>query len=130
MADKDPMTGLMDQIDSAFKQQGAKTSRKGNHITLESWGNKGNAGRGGQGGPTAAQADENRTTMSPAERAARDEMKAKKEQADTESAYEKSRTTPMKGMAKGGTASSRADGIAQRGKTRGTMIAMCGGGMK
>ena len=29
--------------------------------------------------------------------------------------------------AKGGTASSRADGIAQRGKTRGTMI-MCGGG--
>lgn len=32
-----------------------------------------------------------------------------------------------KGMAKGGSASSRADGIAQRGKTRGTMIA-CGGG--
>jgi hypothetical protein len=30
--------------------------------------------------------------------------------------------------AKGGTASSRADGIAQRGKTRGTFIA-CGGGM-
>ena len=29
--------------------------------------------------------------------------------------------------AKGGTASSRADGIAQRGKTRGTMV-MCGGG--
>lgn len=34
-----------------------------------------------------------------------------------------------KKMAKGGTASSRADGIAQRGKTRGTMAAMCGGGM-
>ena len=31
-------------------------------------------------------------------------------------------------MAKGGSASSRADGIAQRGKTKGTMIAMCGGG--
>jgi hypothetical protein len=30
--------------------------------------------------------------------------------------------------AKGGTASSRADGIAQRGKTRGTIV-MCGGGM-
>ena len=31
---------------------------------------------------------------------------------------------------KGGmTASSRADGIATKGKTRGTMIAMCGGGM-
>jgi len=32
------------------------------------------------------------------------------------------------GMAKGGTASSRADGIAQRGKTKGTIV-MCGGGM-
>ena len=35
---------------------------------------------------------------------------------------------PTKKMAKGGTASSRADGIAQKGKTRGTMV-MCGGGM-
>jgi hypothetical protein len=35
---------------------------------------------------------------------------------------------PVKKMAKGGSASSRADGIAQRGKTRGIMIA-CGGGM-
>jgi hypothetical protein len=34
----------------------------------------------------------------------------------------------QKGYAKGGSASSRADGIAQRGKTRGTMV-MCGGGM-
>jgi len=34
----------------------------------------------------------------------------------------------QKGYAKGGSASSRADGIAERGKTRGTMI-MCGGGM-
>jgi hypothetical protein len=31
------------------------------------------------------------------------------------------------GMKKGGSASSRADGIAKRGKTRGTMVA-CGGG--
>jgi hypothetical protein len=35
---------------------------------------------------------------------------------------------PVKNMAKGGSASARADGIAQRGKTKGTMI-MCGGGM-
>jgi hypothetical protein len=35
---------------------------------------------------------------------------------------------PTKKMAKGGSASSRADGIAQRGKTRGKMV-MCGGGM-
>ena len=34
----------------------------------------------------------------------------------------------MQKLAKGGTASSRADGIAQRGKTRGTFV-MCGGGM-
>jgi hypothetical protein len=34
---------------------------------------------------------------------------------------------PVKKMAKGGTASSCADGIAQRGKTRGTIV-MCGGG--
>ena len=32
-------------------------------------------------------------------------------------------------MAKGGTASARADGCAVKGKTKGTMVAMCGGGM-
>jgi hypothetical protein len=31
-------------------------------------------------------------------------------------------------LAKGGSASSRADGCATKGKTKGTMIAMCGGG--
>jgi len=31
-------------------------------------------------------------------------------------------------LAKGGSASSRADGCAVKGKTKGTMIAMCGGG--
>ena len=63
--------------------------------------------------------------------------KARKAQ---DKAYDKSLTTtemapakkapvePVKKMAKGGSASSRADGIAQRGKTRGTMV-MCGGGM-
>jgi hypothetical protein len=35
---------------------------------------------------------------------------------------------PVKKMAKGGSASSRADGVAVKGKTRGTII-MCGGGM-
>lgn len=35
---------------------------------------------------------------------------------------------PMTKLAKGGSASSRGDGIAQRGKTRGKTIAMCGGG--
>ena len=50
-----------------------------------------------------------------------------KARAKATKAYDKARTTPY---AKGGnvsSASKRADGIAQRGKTRGTMV-MCGGG--
>jgi hypothetical protein len=35
---------------------------------------------------------------------------------------------PMTKLAKGGTASSRADGCATKGKTKGTMIKMAGGG--
>jgi hypothetical protein len=35
---------------------------------------------------------------------------------------------PMTKLAKGGTFRASANGIAQRGKTKGTMIAMCGGG--
>lgn len=40
----------------------------------------------------------------------------------------KSYTAATKNMKKGGSASSRGDGIAQRGKTRGKLV-MCGGGM-
>lgn len=47
-----------------------------------------------------------------------------KEAAQNEKAY----TAASKNMKSGGSASSRADGIAQRGKTKGTMV-MCGGGM-
>ena len=76
---------------------------------------KAGAGRGKQGGPTA------------------------KELADYERKQNRGIYTaemgqpPMdpEGMKKGGkisSASSRADGIAQRGKTRGTIV-MCGGGM-
>ena len=36
---------------------------------------------------------------------------------------------PVKKMAKGGSVSSRADGCAQRGKTKGKMVAMKNGGM-
>ena len=50
-----------------------------------------------------------------------------RQQEKKEAADELKRET--RGMAKGGmTASKRADGIAQRGKTRGTIV-MCGGGM-
>ena len=61
--------------------------------------------------------------MSAAEKAAREEMADKKMQEATDKAYEASRTTPYR---KGGYVKA-ADGIAQRGKTRGTMV-MCGGG--
>ena len=84
--------------------------------------------------------------MSPAEKQAREEMADRKMNAATDAAYTKSLTTteyaPMKkdprdavrgqkGYAKGGkvsSASSRADGCAVKGKTRGTMITMKNGG--
>ena len=83
--------------------------------------NTAGAGRGGQGGPTAKQADQNRGMMGAAEKAARDDMEFKKYSEYNEDQKYK----------KGGSVSSasrRADGIATKGKTRGTMIAMCGGG--
>ena len=57
------------------------------------------------------------------------ETRAKMEEAKADVEDEKSRQKiKSMGYAKGGmTASKRADGIAQRGKTRGTMV-MCGGG--
>ena len=81
--------------------------------------------------------------MSPAEKQAREEMADRKMNAATDAAYTKSLTTteyaPMKkdprdavrgqrGYAKGGSASSRADGCATKGKTRGTMVKMSYGG--
>lgn len=50
------------------------------------------------------------------------QVQEEKTSVQTEKAYNKAA-----GMKNGGSASSRADGIAQRGKTRGTMV-MCGGG--
>ena len=85
--------------------------------------------------------------MSPAEKAAREEMADRKMNVATEKAYSKSLTNteyaPEKkdprdavrgqrgyaGGGKVGSASKRADGIATKGKTKGPMIKMCGGGM-
>ena len=89
---------------------------KGDNIDFSP--SKAGAGRGKQGGPTAAQARQNRGMMSDAEKAARDESKAMKEQADADKAYEASRTS----LKKGGTASARADGCCVKGKTRGKMV--------
>jgi len=84
--------------------------------------------------------------MSPAEKQAREEMADRKMQDATDKAYTKSLTTTeyapekkdprdavrgQRGYAKGGSvgsASKRADGCATKGKTRGTMITMKGGG--
>lgn len=52
----------------------------------------------------------------------REESKARREKAKAKAAE------PPKKMAKGGSASSRADGCATKGKTKGTIV-MCGGGM-
>ena len=55
------------------------------------------------------------------------EAAERKAAAETEAAYNKAA-----GLKKGGavsSASKRADGIITKGKTRGTMIVMCGGGM-
>jgi hypothetical protein len=72
--------------------------------------------------------------MSEAEKQARQEEADRKAQEAATKAYNAASTTPpkpappAKRMAKGGSASSRADGIATKGKTRGTIV-MCGGGM-
>ena len=83
--------------------------------------------------------------MSPAEKAAREEMADRKMNTATEKAYSKSLTNTeyapekkdprdairgQRGYAKGGmTASSRADGCCTKGKTKGTMVKMKSGGM-
>ena len=55
----------------------------------------------------------------------REESKMRREKAKEKEVKET--PEPVKKMAKGGSASSRADGCAIRGKTKGTIV-MCGGG--
>ena len=86
-----------------------KPSSGGYTYTGEGASDKAGAGRGGQGGPTAQEFKE--ANMSTAEKNARQDILEEK--------YTKK--TKEQDYAKGGkvSASSRADGIAQRGKTRG-----------
>ena len=73
------------------------------------------AGRGFVNPQRTDERDEDYVT--PAKRSAMEQqLKTAKDLAASEIAYDK-----VVGKAKGGTASSRADGIAQRGKTRGVM---------
>ena len=80
---------------------------------------KAGAGRGGQGGPTAKELKEE--PMTPGQKqsmqdAKDEEMRKKMKTAPT------TKTEMGKGFAKGGSASSRADGCAVKGKTRGKII--------
>ena len=102
------------------------------------------AGRGFVNPPTVAEMEDAKRT--PQEREAIQEMKDAQARAKIKAmGYAKggmtakymsfSKTGKPDGMkevtkmASGGSASKRADGIATKGKTKGTMIAMCGGGM-
>ena len=70
--------------------------------------------------------------ITPEERRAREaavqEARDREMQPKLDQAYENARTTLRAKGGKISSASKRADGIATKGKTRGTMIAMCGGG--
>jgi hypothetical protein len=120
MAEKDPMTGIMDSLDDSFKKSGMKTSREGNHITVQSWDKKAEKYRkeaktGGTDAPPPADV---------VQEVQDEKMRKRMKTAPT------TKTEMGKPFAKGGmTASSRGDGCAQRGKTRGMMVAMKNGGM-
>jgi hypothetical protein len=77
------------------------------------------AGRGKQGGPTAKELDDYERKQDAGIYTA--EKGKPPQDVDSKSA-------PVKKLAKGGSASSRGDGIATKGKTRGTMVTMYGGG--
>ena len=66
-------------------------------------------------------------------KSARDDIRAAKQMRESVPAaareYEAYNEAGYKMGGKVSSASSRADGCAQRGKTRGTIVAMCGGGM-
>jgi len=86
------------------------------------------AGRGFVNPKTIAEMEDEK--RSPAEREARQMLKDRAASKAADAAYNRNITS--EGMAKGGkvsSASKRADGCCTKGKTKGTMIAMCGGGM-
>jgi hypothetical protein len=83
---------------------------------------KAGAGRGGQGGPTAKELVDYERKQN------RGIYTADMGQPPMDPEGAKKRGGVIKKMASGGSASSRADGCATKGKTRGTMITMKGGG--
>lgn len=99
-----PMDQFMGELDKGLKQKGLDTTREGNNVTIKG-------------------------VKKPKEEPMTTGQKQSMQEAKDEEAYQKRKTAPTtktemgEAFAKGGmTASSRADGCAQRGKTRGTVI--------
>jgi hypothetical protein len=99
-----PMDQFMGELDKGLKQKGLDTTREGNNVTIKG-------------------------VKKPKEEPMTAGQKQSMQEAKDEEAYQKRKTAPTtktemgETFAKGGmTASSRADGCAQRGKTRGTVI--------
>jgi hypothetical protein len=98
-----PMDQFMSELDKGFKGKGLDTTREGNNITIKG------VKKPKEEPMTAGQ----KQSM---EEAKDEEMRKKMKTAPT------TKTEMGKGFAKGGTASSRADGCAVKGKTRGKMV--------
>ena len=127
---KTPYRSNFNKVDYSPEHAFGVQDSAGYTYTGEGASNKAGAGRGGQGGPSAKQADQNRAFMSAAEKAARDSAAEMQLQERTDKAYrDASKDMGLKKGGKVSSASSRGDGIATKGKTRGTMVTMCGGGM-
>ena len=84
------------------------------------------AGRGFVNPKTVAEMDDEK--RSPAEREARQAVKDRAANKAAEAAYNKAMPSPYAKGGKVSSASKRADGCASKGKTKGTMITMKGGG--
>jgi len=84
------------------------------------------AGRGKVNPPTIAEMED--AKRSPAEREARQMMKDRADAKAAEDAYNKAMPKPYASGGKVSSASSRADGCATKGKTKGTMVKMNYGG--
>ena len=99
----DPANQFMTEIDKKLKKNELDTSREGNNVTIKG-------------------VKKSEDTMTSGQKQSMQEAKDAAMQSKKDKAYNAAKTYPDD-YAKGGmTASSRADGIAQRGKTRGTLI--------
>jgi len=97
-----PMDQFMGELDKGFKDKGLDTTREGNNVTIKGVKKSEDSMTAGQKQSMQDAKDE--------------EMRKKMKTAPT------TKTEMGKGFAKGGSASSRADGCAVKGKTRGKII--------